>query len=94
MKRLIQFALASLMATTCLTAHAEHLTQQDCQGYPFVHASSPTHDQLVHELELLKHEGYQPGGADAIYPAAITRAQDKLQQDYQHDCLHQNAPSM
>jgi hypothetical protein len=96
MKRLIQFAFASLMASTCLTAHAAHLTQQDCHSYPFVHnTSSVTHDQLIHELELLRQRGYHPHSGDsANYPDDIEAAQDQLHRDYQRDCLHQNAPSM
>ncbi|MFC5428813.1 hypothetical protein ACFPTO_08360 [Paraburkholderia denitrificans] len=93
MKTWIKLAAISLVGITSLSAHAEHLTPQQCNGYPFVHNHKPTHDDLQLELALVEGEGYTPGDDDNDYPAGIQHAEELLQSDYARDCLHQTPGS-
>jgi len=86
-------SLIALIGTASIAAHAERLTPQDCREYPFVQTSSPTHDQLEHDLSLLEREGYDPDGDENNYPADIQHAEKQLQRDYVRDCLHGSARS-
>ncbi|HVE06865.1 MAG TPA: DUF4148 domain-containing protein [Paraburkholderia sp.] len=92
MKRYLLTALLLVNAA----AHAApgiHLTPQQCTSYPFVVGQHKvTHKDLIRELEELEAEGYSIDDNSDDYPDDLWAAQDKLNQDYQRDCVpHQTA---
>lgn len=91
MKTWIKLAAISIVGITSISAHAEHLTPQQCNSYPFLRDHSPTHADLMRELDELEREGYIPGYDDNNYPAGIQHFEQVLQNDYNRDCLHQAA---
>jgi hypothetical protein len=93
MKTWIKLAAVTIVGITSLSAHAEHLTQQQCTSYPFIRDHAPTHADLMRELAELEGEGYSTGDDNNYYPDGIQQAEKLLQNDYAHDCLHQTAGS-
>lgn len=89
MKLTTRTVLAALMLAGSASAMAApHLTQRECNGYPFTPLKSEvTHKQLMRELAELEAQGYNPGVDDASYPANLETAQAKLMAQYRTDCL-------
>lgn len=89
MKLTTRTVLAALMLAGSASAMAApHLTQRECNGYPFTPLKGEvTHKQLMRELAELEAQGYDPGVDDATYPANLEAAQAKLTAQYRRDCL-------
>jgi hypothetical protein len=87
MKRYL-LTLLLLVHAGAQAAQGLHLTPHQCSSYPFVVGQHKvTHRDLMRELGELEAEGYSIDDNSDEYPDDLWAAQDKLNQDYQRDCV-------
>ena len=69
-----------------------HLSQKQCNEYPFKPATHITQRGLRRELAELEAVGYRPAQSDVYYPDDVQQAEQKLRAVNRRDCLGTSAP--
>jgi len=76
----------ALMAASSFAFAARHLTPQECNSYPFTSTHSAlSKADVARELAELESFGYRP--ALDNYSPDISDARDRLNAEYERDCL-------